>query len=237
MGAEHQNFEIAAAESLLGWWCDAGVDCAFSEMPFAWLVQAKAAPSQIAPPVEAALPDTIEAFTTWLLSGDIPGAGPPRQRLAPAGDCHAQLMILTDFPERDDLAAGRWMAGGLETVFEAMLSALGTDRASVYMAPLTPSRPDTGMIAAEAMTALAKIARQHIALIRPAQLWLMGPAASRAILGMDDAAAKGRLHSVNLDGATIAAIATAHPRTFQDSRNRKAAAWTEMQRLLKKDLP
>jgi uracil-DNA glycosylase len=235
MGAEHQNFEIETAESLIGWWREAGVDCAISETPFAWLGKPDIAKPAIVKPTVAALPDKIDTLSAWLMEADLPGAGPSVRRLPPTGDTSAQLMILTDFPEHDDIAAGRWMAGALETVFDGMLAALGTDRASVYLASLCPGRPVSGLIADEALPELARIARHHMALVRPKQLWLIGTAPSRAILGMSDAAAKGRLHSVNLDGVTILTIATAHPRHFEGSKSRKAAAWVEMQRLLKKD--
>jgi len=235
MGAERQNFEIDAAESLLGWWRDAGVDCAISETPFVWLGKPVSAKPAIVAPVVATLPDTIDTLCAWLMQADLPDAGPPARRLPPMGDAAALLMILTDFPEHDDVAAGRWMAGALEAVFDGMLAALGTDRASVYLAALCPGRPASGLITDAALPELARLARHHVSLVCPKQLWLMGTAPSRAILGMSDAAAKGRLHLVNLAGVTIPTIATAHPRHFEGSKSRKAAAWTEMQRLLKKD--
>ena len=82
------------------------------------------------------------------------------------------------------------------------------------------------------MGGLAVLAKQHIGYVAPKQLWLVGGAASRAILGVDDATAKGKLHKVNHLGTIMAAIVTAHPRMFDGSKSRKAAAWAEMQRLI-----
>ena len=240
MGAERHNFGTDAAESLLGWWRDAGVDCVVGDVPHRWLAVPGAArgaakvPEPVAVPIvqQRALPDTLAAFRDWLMTGDVPEAGLPSRRLAPAGDPASGLMILTDVPDRTDLDAGQWFAEPLDGLFTMMLKALGRDRSLVYVAPLCPGRPATGRIGDDSLAELARIARHHIALVAPAQLWLMGTAPSRAILGMPDADAKGRLHAVNLTSVTVKTIATAHPRTFEGSKARKGAAWTEMQRLI-----
>lgn len=236
MGAERHNFGKDAATSLLGWWSDAGVDVAVGEVPFDWLGQAKPAkPATPAPAPRAELPATHATFVEWLLSGDIAEAGPPRRRVASSGDPASRLMILADMPDAADIDAGAPFAGDTREVFDKMLAAIGHDRSSVYIAALCPGRPTTGRISPESIDELAEIARHHIALTEAAQLWLMGSAASRAILRMDDAAARGKLHNVNLNGRNVKAIATAHPRLFEGSKARKAAAWAEMQRLIEKD--
>jgi uracil-DNA glycosylase len=236
MGAEQHSFGKDAATSLLGWWSDAGVDVAVGEVPFDWLGQAKPAKSMPASPApKAELPATHAAFVEWLLSGDIAEAGPSRRRLAPSGNPASRLMILADLPDAADIDADAPFAGDMRDVFDKMLAAIGHDRSSVYIATLCPGRPATGRISPESIDGLAEIARHHIALTRVEQLWLMGAAASRAILGMDDSAARGKLHNVNLNGRNVKAIATAHPRLFEGSKARKAAAWAEMQRLIEKD--
>ncbi len=235
MGLQQQKFEIQAAASLLGWWRDAGVDVAVGEAPHDWLgasVATKSANSvEIKSPV-IALPHSLETLLDHLMTGDIPDAGPPARRLRPAGDPASDLMILVDFPDPADLDAGELLG---DPVFAKMLEAIGRDRTSVYIASLCPGRPITGRLSEESLNVLAVLAKQHIGYVAPNQLWLVGGAASRAILGVDDAAAKGKLHKVNHLGTIMDAIATAHPRMFDGSKSRKAAAWAEMQRLLPKD--
>jgi uracil-DNA glycosylase len=238
MGAVQNNFANDAAASILGWWRDAGVDVAVDEKPFGWLEHS--APSKPVFPLTVAtpafvLPDTLDAFTQWLLNGEVPEAGPPQRRLPPAGNPSADLMILADFPDHDDLESGVPISGALAELFNKMLSALGRDRQSVYIATLCPARPLSGRLSPETIAELANIALHHITLVAPKQLWLMGGAASRAILGLDDAAARGKIHFVNLNGANVSVIATAHPRFFEGSKARKAAAWAEMQRLMQEE--
>lgn len=226
MGAEPQNIARDLAASIFRWWDDAGVDTLVTESRHDWLGTRK----QVTP--RATAPLTHAEFVAWLKTADLPEAGPPHRRLMPAGDPASDLMILADFPEAADIESGEHLSGALSSLFGRMLGALGRDRDSVYVATLCPGRPPSGRLAQESVDELAETALRHIGFIAPKQLWLMGSAASRAILGIDDARAKGKLHSVNLDGVIIRTIATAHPRFFEGSKARKAAAWAEMQRLM-----
>lgn len=233
MGAEFHNFPKDAAASYLGWWRDAGADAAVCDEPHDWLgTRHVHAQPDAARPV---YPGSLADFTTWLATAEIPEAGPARHRVSPAGNPAGGLMILADFPDREDVAAHEPLSGELGSLFELMLRAIARTRQSVYVAMLCPGRPPTGLLDEAAIAALAPIARHHIALAAPSLLWLMGSAASRAILGVSDADARGKLHVVNLNGCSVKAIATAHPRMFGDSKSRKAAAWTEMQRLIEKE--
>ena len=232
MGFEQHNFHVDAAASLLGWWRDAGVDTAISEAPHDWLGAAVMAKPVVQPLVQtpiATRPQSLEALVDHFMHGDVPEAGPVKRRVAPSGNATSDLMVLVDFPDATDIDSGQLLS---DPVFDKMLDALGRDRGSVYIAALCPGRPMTGRLADESITPLAILAKQHIAVVTPKQLWLVGGAASRAILGIDDATAKGKLHKVNLPGSTMDAIATAHPRMFDGSKSRKSAAWVEMQRLI-----
>lgn len=232
MAASQQFSKVLAAESFLGWWRDAGVDMAVEECVHDWLgVSAASVPTHSRPKAAAAaiLPQSLEAFVDLLMIGDIPDGGSTAHRIRPSGRADSDLMILTDYPESADLDCGVLLS---DPLFDKMLAAIGKSRALVYIASLSPGKPMTGRLSADCFQSLAVLAKQHLALIAPKQLWLVGAAASRAILGIDDAAARGRLHSLNHEGHIISVIATAHPRMFAGSPSRKAAAWSEMQRLL-----
>jgi uracil-DNA glycosylase len=238
MGAIEHNFTKAAADSVLRWWHDVGVDVAVGETPHDWLGQAGAAKPVMPDAIAASvipLPADYDTFVEWLATADIAEGGPPLRRLAPVGDPKSELMILADFPDQADIDAKMPLSGALGDLFDKMLSALGRNRSTVYIAMLSPGRPMSGRLQVESVAALAEIALHHIGLVGPKQLWLMGSAASRAILGIDDASARGKLHDVNLNGGKVKAIATAHPRFFEGSKSRKAAAWAEMQRLMTGD--
>ena len=232
MGFQTQNFETDGAASLLGWWRDAGVDVAVGETPHDWLgatVMIKTSETTASALPTTAAPQSLDVLMNHLMTGDVADAGPANRRVRPTGDSSGDLMILTDFPDPADVDSGELLS---DPVFAKMLEAIGHTRASVYIASLCPGRPVTGRLTDSSLAALTVLAKQHIAFVAPKQLWLVGSAASRAILGIEDAAAKGKLHSVNHLGTIMVAIVTAHPRMFDGSKSRKAAAWAEMQRLI-----
>jgi DNA polymerase len=226
-----------AAASLMAWWNEMGVDTLIDENPVPWLDRARAkAPlvSEPAPPAEIRMPSTLPAFSRWLAdSPDIPDAGPPGRRIAVSGNPQAPLMVMIDMPELGDADAGHLLSGDAGELFDRMLAALKLDRDSAYIAALCPGRVPTGLVPAASEPRLAEIGRRHIALAAPKQLWLMGSAVSRAILGMELAQARGTLHKINHENGTVEAVASFSPRFLLQSPRRKADAWADMQMLIK----
>ena len=229
-----------AVESLLGWWRDAGVDVAIDEEPRRWLSvpeTATAGARSAATPVVAAqkpqLPDSLETLRAWIAS-DLEQLGdwPVRQRIAAQGHPATALMVLTDVPEREDLASGALLSGEAGALFDKMLGALGFDRTSIYLATVAPARPAGGLLNDTGADALADLTRRHVALVAPKRLWLIGRAASRVIAGMDEQKASGRLLSINCEGVTMEAIATVHPRVLLREPQQKARVWADMRRLI-----
>ena len=242
-------------DSLMSWWRDAGVDTVIDESPRNWLVAddlppstdrkgERASPSRsaapvakplaVAPPgIPTDLPDSLDAFVAWLQSDiEFLGNYPKGRRLVAEGAGPAELMIVTDVPERDDIEQGRLLTGEAGALFDKMLSAMGIERDLVYLATLAPGRPPSGMLTDIEADRLAPLLRRHIGLAAPKRLWLMGRAASRAVLGTDEAKAGGKLHTVNEGGVMITAIATLHPRVLLKEPKSKARVWADMQRLM-----
>ena len=224
------------AASLIGWWRDAGVDTLVDEVPTPWLARSSApvpptAASEV--PAAAALPHTREAFTRWWMeSADIPGGGPPNRRVAPMGGTDSGIMVLIDLPEPGDVEAGKLIAGEVGALFDNMLSAIKLDRSQILMTALAPSRIPSGRIARDDEKRLGEIALHHIGLVSPKRLWIVGEAASRAILGMELQSARGRKHILNHNGGNVEAVASLHPRLLVNNAQRKKLAWADMQLLI-----
>ena len=232
MGDLAPEFEFELAKSFIGWWRDAGVDCAISEHPGTWLSLDQPQKPDVAPVASNKSFPTLAVLVDHLLTADLPALGSVHGRVSPQGPCPADLMILADLPDAADVAASIPLS---DPIVDRMLAAIDQTRAGVYIALVSPGRPPSGRIADENISELANLARRHIDLAAPKQLWLMGSAASRAILAIDEPRARGRLHEVNLNGTIITTIATPHPRMFANSKSAKAAAWAEMQRLIEKE--
>jgi uracil-DNA glycosylase family 4 len=223
--------------SVMRWWRDAGVDVMIDEEPRSWLTQTVATPvrKSVAPPPPVKKPETLDALVEWLMTGnDFPEVGPPQRRVRPAGPADSDLMVLTGVPEKADVESGQFFSGELAPLFEKMLGALGQTRSSIYLASVSTGRPPSGTLSPAALQSLSYAAREHVRLAAPKQLWLVGSAASCAILGMTDVQAHGNLHSVNLNGVMVDVVATAHPRILTN-RDQKQRAWQNMQRLIEKD--
>lgn len=220
-----------AVLSALEWWREAGIDVLVGDEPFDWLSRRPPEPAVRAAPVPApaALPDTLEAFQSWLTtSPDAPEARWGAGRIAPAGDAAAGLMIVTDLPDPEDAAEARLLAGAPGRLFDRMLAAIGRDRDAIYLAPLASVRPIGGRVDEASLTRLAALMRHHIALVRPKRLLLLGDAPSRAMLGTGFLAARGRLHSINHQGIKVDAVASFHPRQLLRQPSCKAEAWRDL---------
>lgn len=141
-------------------------------------------------------------------------------------------MLLTDMPDAEDMTAGTLISGTAGRLLDAMLGAIGRDRVATYLGALAPGRPATGRIDHGLEAELARLARHHVALARPRALLLLGDATIRAFTGMNLAQARGSIHSINLDGLTVAAVATFHPRFLLQQPARKADAWADLRMLM-----
>lgn len=213
-----------------------GVDTLIDERPVPWLDRGRAkTPVADAPalPAEIRMPGTLAALARWLLdSPDVPEAGPPARRIAVSGNPQAPLMIMIDMPELGDVDAGHLLSGEVSDLFDRMLRALGLDRQSAYLAALCPGRVPTGLLPPSSHARLGEIARHHIGLASPKQLWLMGSAVSRAILGVELAQARGTLHKFNHEWGNVDTVVSFSPRFLLQSPRRKADAWADMQMLI-----
>jgi DNA polymerase len=228
------------AANVLRWWADAGVDTLVDEAAVPWIERAKArqparGASEGAPlPAQSLLlPKSLPLFIDWLmLPENLAMAGPASQRLRPAGNAQADLMVLLDMPEAGDAAAGKLLSGEVGALFDAMLKAVARDRSQIWLGALLPGRSPTGLIDAAALPQLTEIARHHIALIAPKRLWILGETTSRALLATDLPSARGRKHIFNHEGCTTEAVASFHPRFLLQQPARKKSAWEDMQLLI-----
>ncbi len=233
MGADQHYDWTAAAASALEWWREAGVDVLVEDSPRDWL----AAPVRVAPaaPVEVApqaMPATLAAFLDWRRGADMPDAGWSGAAIACDGPDAAELMILSDCPDRDD--EGKLLSGGAAgRLFARMLAAIGSERSAVHVAALCARRPTAGRVPQDAHARLGEIARHHVALVRPKRLLVLGDATARALFGAHLAEARGRLHFVNHDAGKVRAVATYHPRFLLEKPGCKAESWRDLRLLMR----
>ncbi|MBY0519434.1 MAG: uracil-DNA glycosylase, partial [Sphingomonas sp.] len=137
-----------------------------------------------------------------------------------------------EMPEREDQAEAL-LSGAPGALFDRMLAAIGRARAYAYLAPMAVVRPISGRIPVDAEAALTTLLHAQVRLAAPKALLIIGNAASRALIGMDVARARGRLHVINQEGGqgSVTAVASFHPRFLLERPSAKAEAWKDLQLL------
>jgi DNA polymerase len=220
----------AAALAMLDWWRQSGVDVLIDEQPRDWLAASRPSadtPTALVP--APALPDSLPALQSYF--ADLAGAdeGPP---ILPAGDASAGLMLLAAMPTAFDTSQTGLFAGREGRLLDAMLGAIGRDRASSYLATLALRRPAGGRIGGAALADHLRLARRHIALAAPKALLLLGEDSARAMLDLRLPAARGQIHKIDVDGVTVNVVVTFHPQMLLESPARKAECWADLRRLL-----
>jgi DNA polymerase len=219
------GLDRVAADSLITWWQEAGVDGAVGEAPRDWLRRQE---SQIPATTAAASPDEkpadLAAFQAWLsASPSLPMDRPGAIRVAPQGREDAKVMLLTDLPDRDDASGNSLIGGEAGALTQRMLAAIGILPGEAYFASLSPFHAPGARFNGE-LEACAAIARDHVRLARPERLILFGDAPSRAMLGEPMVRARGRIHRIE----GVRTIVTFHPRMLLQRPSDKALAWSDL---------
>lgn len=231
-------FSADEAASTLAWWADAGVDVLISEEPRDWLrtpakAQASSAPAAAPPPppVEE-LPKQLGLFQAWLReSDDLPFAAPAAPRICPSGDPASGLMMMIDMPSMDDCSSGSLLSGETGALFDRMLTAIGYDRDSIYLAAFSCLRAPGGLSGAP-VERCATLARHHVGLVQPRALLLFGDACAKALLGQSMAQARGRWHELATHTGPVRTLVTIPPAYLLAHPAAKKHAWADLQLLM-----
>lgn len=243
MGGESGRFDQADAASLLSWWLDAGVDIAVAERPHNWLKQAsprsfsagsseepdQAGGHRYSQPANGRQrdsgPNSLQAFHAWLKqASDLPLFHSGAARALPHGPAAAELMLISDLPSRECAAEGKPIGGQAWELTVRMLRAVGLTPEQAYVASLSCFPAPGQRIDEPSLQRCAETMRQHIALVAPKHILLLGDGPSRALLGQAAVQARGRTHRI--DG--VPAVATLHPRQLLQRPSDKAHAWRDL---------
>jgi DNA polymerase len=224
------TLDSARAASALAWWLEMGVDVAVQDEPRDWLkppapklpaATEPAGEGNVAPPSH----QTLAELQDWLASStQLPLASATARRILPRGPENAPVMLLSDAPTLEDLAAGQPIGGDAWALAQRMLAAIGIKADEAYVAPLSCFHSPGQRLKDAELAECAVVARRHIALARPQRLLLLGDAPARALLGKPLASARGHLHKVE----GVPTVVTFHPRHLLKRTSDKALAWRDL---------
>ncbi len=230
MGRELQAIDRSAAESLIRWWIESGVEVAVGETPRAWLRGPGQPPAPSPAPVSAPKPPAdLHAFQQWLASApDLPMNRTGAIRVAPFGPEKPKLMLLFDQPDGTDAGAAAPVSGDAWVLAKRMIAAIGIAPDEAYAASLGCFYSPGARFGRDDLARCASIARDHVRLAQPERLILFGDAPARALFGEPLARARGRIHRVE----GVRAVATFHPRWLLQRPSDKALAWRDLMLLM-----
>ena len=226
MGGELQ-IDRNAAESLITWWLEAGVDVAVGEAPRDWLRG-----NQVQPTAAVAVtnvtepnPETLADLQQWLANSvQIPLASATAKRILPHGPGDAAIMLLSDAPALEDLASAQPIGGDAWQLALKMLAAIGIAPDEAYSASLSCIHAPGARMTEKDRAECGEIARRHIALAKPKRLLLFGDGPCKALLGEPLTRARGRVHRIE----GVRTVATFHPRWLLQRPSDKALAWRDL---------
>jgi DNA polymerase len=244
--------DIAAIESLLAFWRDAGVDACFEDAAVdrtivvapALKAVARATASIVAPADTgdaaaqarrmAAGADTLEGLAGVITNFEgcslsVMGA---KQAVFGRGNPDGPVLIIGEGPGADEEARGEPFVGRAGQLLDRMLAAAGlTDR--VYITNTVFWRPPGNRTPTPQEQAVcAPFVERAFALMRPKAVLLLGAAAAKSVLKTDEGILRmrGQWREWRLAEGDVSApvIATLHPAFLLRQPQAKRQAWTDM---------
>jgi uracil-DNA glycosylase family 4 len=151
------------------------------------------------------------------------------------GNPSARLMFVGEAPGRDEDEAGRPFVGRSGKLLDVMLTALGLDRmADTYIANVVYWRPPGNRDPSDQEVAICKpFIERQIELVKPDILVFLGGQPMKALIGGDAARSgirklRGRWHTFETGGRTIAALPTFHPAYLLRNPIEKRLVWRDL---------
>lgn len=178
------------------------------------------------------LPDSLPEFDAWAAeTADLPGAQWSAKRCMPTGPAGAPLMIIADCPDVDDLETGQLLSGSSGRLLDAMVRAIGMERANLRLASIALTRPPAGRIDAEAVAPLRQMMLHHIALAKPQRILILGQQTNQIVCETIIAPDGHGQQDINHFGGITTAYAVHHPRLLLERPLLKRAAWVTLKRI------
>jgi DNA polymerase len=150
------------------------------------------------------------------------------------GNPHARVMFIGEAPGADEDRLARPFVGASGQLLDKMLAAIGLDRTQTYITNILPWRPPGNRTpTTEEISLFLPFVRQHIALVAPRILCLVGGTAVKALLARSEGIMRLRGRWFEYEGG-ISLLPTYHPAFLLRSPSRKKEAWRDFLSVYKK---
>jgi uracil-DNA glycosylase len=147
------------------------------------------------------------------------------------GSEQARLMLIGEAPGRDEDLQGKPFVGRAGQLLDRMLAAIGLGESHVYITNTVYWRPPGNRTPTpQEVEACAPFLARQIELLSPDVLVLLGGAAAKSILGVNDGIMRlrGKWLTYQCAGGSIATLATLHPAYLLRNPEAKRYAWRDL---------
>ena len=153
------------------------------------------------------------------------------------GTSESQLMIVGEGPGQKEDELGKPFVGDAGMLLNKMLKAINIDRNKVYITNVVNYRPPNNRKPEPAeIIRYSNFLREHISIIDPKILILMGSSAMEALFGSEIKITKerGLWKEVIINNKTFLCMITFHPAYLLRQPENKKYSWTDLKEIRKK---
>jgi DNA polymerase len=148
------------------------------------------------------------------------------------GDARARLLVVGEAPGADEDAQGEPFVGRAGRLLDAMLLAIGLQRAQVYIANILKCRPPGNRDPrAEEVASCAGYLDRQIASVAPELILAVGRVAAQQLLGVATPIARLRGREHQHPATATPVLVTYHPAYLLRSPLEKRRAWEDLVRV------
>ena len=153
------------------------------------------------------------------------------------GNIKSQIMIVGEGPGEKEDEIGKPFVGDAGNLLNKMLSAININRESVYITNVVNFRPPNNRKPTSAeINRYSIYLREHILIINPKILIVMGSTAMEALVGNNIKISKdrGKWKEIIIKNKTFTSIVTFHPAYLLRQPDQKKYSWSDLKEIRKK---
>ncbi len=153
------------------------------------------------------------------------------------GNINSQIMIVGEGPGEKEDEIGRPFVGDAGNLLNKMLSAININRESVYITNVVNYRPPNNRKPSPVeINRYSAYLREHILIINPKILIIMGGTAMEALIGNNIKISKerGKWKEIIIKNKTFKSIITFHPAYLLRQPDQKKFSWFDLKEIRKK---
>ena len=153
------------------------------------------------------------------------------------GNINSQIMIVGEGPGEKEDEIGKPFVGDAGNLLNKMLSAINVNRESIYITNVVNYRPPNNRKPSPVeINRYSAYLREHILIINPKILIIMGSTAMEALVGNNIKISKerGKWKEIIIKDKTYASIITFHPAYLLRQADQKKYSWSDLKEIRKK---